>query len=246
MKAIGVLLIIIGFLFSLSGIGALIGIPLIVGGIISFFYPIFSAVVILGLVFGAHGGATTAAGYYLAIAIAALILLPLKHFVFDKLNENDPIKTFFDTSNKNVESIKASKKETVISTETDDKLWELAFNEANDESKRIPSIWARAFAESLGDEKKAVAVYIKLRVESTKYEDELQNNLAEKYLSNSEYKYEKLDGFDCFFFPNGECAVKDGKQYAIYDSRDSLMNSLRSYGYTNMHDPRGLVRTIDK
>jgi hypothetical protein len=248
MKALGILLIIVGFLFSLSGIGSLIGVPLIIGGIVSFFYPIFSAAILVGLVIGHEAGAQTNEGYFFAIAITAAILIPLKHFVFDKLGENDPLVSFLSEPKKDTPEIQTTSVKEVFSQDDEGKIWETAFNEANDESKRVPSIWAKAFAESLGDEKKAAAIYIKLRVENLNTQIVIAptdiHKSPESLLTNNQYQFKKIDGFDCFFFPNGQCSVKDGEAHVLFNNSENLHNSIRNYGYTGMHDSRGQLRTI--
>jgi hypothetical protein len=249
MKALGILLIIVGFLFSLSGIGALIGIPLIIGGIVSFFYPIFAAVVLVGMVFGYEAGAQTSGGYVFAILVASVIILPLKHFVFDKLENEDPLKSLIfgktDTPKENSEN----NPQLASATSENNDFWEIALNEVNDENSRIPSIWARAFAESLGDEKKSAAIYIKLRVEGLNSQNNTQainsQQSAEVFLAESHYKFIKLEGFDCFVFPNGQCAVKEGDVYVLFNNLENLNNSIRNYGYTGMHDSKGRLRVLN-
>ena len=47
-KIVGALLVITGFLVSLSGIGVLIGLPMIITGLICFFSPVFAIIVLFG------------------------------------------------------------------------------------------------------------------------------------------------------------------------------------------------------
>jgi uncharacterized RDD family membrane protein YckC len=135
-------------------------------------------------------------------------------------------------------------------TKNDDALWEIAIEEY-DSSLRKKGLYAKIFAQKNGNESLIKAEYIKERFEQLKKElidkknEIILLSTSENYLQAGMYKLEKYSELNCLFFPNEECAIEiEPNKYRLYNSKQSLLQSIESYAYSSIFSKKGFLRIM--